>query len=158
MKKGISPLIASILLIGFTVALAVVVFNWGISFVQEAQENVGKTTESALLCTNKLNFEISKVDCINEKITVENNGEIDIVNLTLRVHSGEEIIPVSFSDGIQAFGVKNFDLIEQGLSSGTEVDAIATILSGSGEKIICSQAIKSKKYACEVFEEEFPIE
>lgn len=153
MKKGISPLIATILLIGFTVALAVVVFNWGVGFVQNAQENVEKTTESSLACTNKLNFDIKEVRCNlqEQKIVIENNGEADIVNLTLRVHhAGEKITPISFSEGIPSFGANTFDLTAQGLIAGNEVDAIATIKSDSGSNILCSQIIKSKKYSCDL--------
>ena len=152
MKKGISPLIATILLIGFTVALAVVVFNWGVGFVKNAQENVEKITDSSLLCTNKLSFDIKEVKCNlqNQKVVIENNGEADIVNITIRVHAGEKITPVSFSEGIPSFGLNTFDLTAQGLIAGTEVDAIATIKSDSGDKIICSQAIRSKKYTCDL--------
>ncbi|MBS3163071.1 hypothetical protein J4427_00055 [Candidatus Woesearchaeota archaeon] len=46
-KKGISPLIATVLIIGFTIVLAVVVMQWGNSFVkslteqQQVQEQIG---------------------------------------------------------------------------------------------------------------------
>src|SRR3989344_2802426 len=100
MKKGITPLIATVLLVGFTVALAVIIFNWGVGFVKDAQDNVDKSTEASLLCSNKLDFTIKSVTCIGEKVVIENNGQLDIVNLTIRVHAGEKITPVSFSDGI----------------------------------------------------------
>ena len=35
-KKGMSPLVATVLLIAFAVALGAVVLNWGEEFVQEA--------------------------------------------------------------------------------------------------------------------------
>lgn len=38
-KRGISPLIATVLLIGFTVSLAAIIINWGTSFTREIQED-----------------------------------------------------------------------------------------------------------------------
>lgn len=37
-KKGISPLIATVLIIGFTIVLAVLIMKWALPFVKELQE------------------------------------------------------------------------------------------------------------------------
>lgn len=59
-KKGISPLIATVLLIGFTIVLAAVVMRWGGEFVRETTEETACETEIASACIN-LRFDIENV-------------------------------------------------------------------------------------------------
>ncbi len=49
-KKGVSPLIATVLLIAFTVALGAVVMNWGRSYVTETAEKVKTSSDIELSC------------------------------------------------------------------------------------------------------------
>ena len=49
-KKGISPLIATVLLIGFTIVLAAVVMRWGGEFVRETTEETTCIAEAATAC------------------------------------------------------------------------------------------------------------
>ena len=56
-KKGISPLIATVLLIGFTVALAGIVITWGSNFVKNITSGTEERTESTLACAGDLNFD-----------------------------------------------------------------------------------------------------
>lgn len=79
-KKGISPLIASILLIGFTVALAAIIMTWGTSFVKKQTENVETEGSKALDCA-KLNLRISG-SC--KGIVVDNPQNFAILELTFR--------------------------------------------------------------------------
>ena len=62
-KKGISPLIATVLLIGFTVALAGVVITWGGGFIKNITSSTEERTESTLACAGDLNFDIKKIKC-----------------------------------------------------------------------------------------------
>lgn len=52
MKKGVSPLIATVLLIGFIVALVAVVMLWGKGFVMERAQKEGSLAKKQLACTN----------------------------------------------------------------------------------------------------------
>ena len=61
-KNGVSPLIATVLIIGFTVALAAIIITWGGRFVQQAQEDVDIRSKVSLACS-RLNFKITKVEC-----------------------------------------------------------------------------------------------
>jgi len=49
-KKGISPLIATVLLIGFTVVMGVLVFNWVGNLIEGTQKTTGSQVESTLKC------------------------------------------------------------------------------------------------------------
>ncbi|HLC72216.1 MAG TPA: archaellin/type IV pilin N-terminal domain-containing protein, partial [Candidatus Nanoarchaeia archaeon] len=66
-NKGISPLIATVLIIGFTVALAAIIMTWGRGFIDSTTKDVDKQRETALLCTSQLDFKFSKVDCVAGK-------------------------------------------------------------------------------------------
>ncbi|MBU4493644.1 MAG: hypothetical protein KKA61_04695, partial [Nanoarchaeota archaeon] len=82
-KKGVSPLIATILLIAFAVALGAVVMSWGrnVEFLRE-EPGIEK-------CAN-VNLKIEKINNIPQvfyggtgldgfiKFTIENNGNEDI--------------------------------------------------------------------------------
>ncbi len=50
-KRGISELIATVLIIGFTVALAAVIIIWGGRFVSETQGDVDRSTTIGLVCS-----------------------------------------------------------------------------------------------------------
>ena len=91
-KKGISPLIATVLLIGFTVALAAVVIIWGSGFVSRTTVASSEKTAQTLACTSDLNFDIRKVNCDDNgvdaggvsKITIDNKGSYAIKKIIFR--------------------------------------------------------------------------
>jgi flagellin-like protein len=141
-KKGISPLIATVLLIGFSVALAAVVMTWGLDYVKNTQKNVGDKTEQFLQCSD-LNFEISGVDCAGDRITIQNNANVDIANVTLRLYAGDDLIPIS-GDGIPAFGNTHYTAPTAGVS---KVEAMVS-LQGDNGVIDCPNNIKQYLSAC----------
>jgi flagellin-like protein len=51
MKKGISPLIAEVLLIGFTVAVASIVILWATSFTKTSTKTISSQAETQMACT-----------------------------------------------------------------------------------------------------------
>lgn len=76
-KRGISPLIATILLIGFAIAIAAVVFTWGRGYVTETAEKEGSLSQAQLEC-NQVEIEI------NEDNTITNIGSRAIDGLIIR--------------------------------------------------------------------------
>ena len=88
MKKGISPLIATVLVIGFTIALALVIFTWGKAFTQSLTEETGEKAQSQLAClqTNLISFEVKKACYQGNSVTftLENKGEATINKVSLR--------------------------------------------------------------------------
>jgi flagellin-like protein len=78
MKKGISPLIAAVLLVAFTMSVAGLMAAWGTTFTQ--------TNLESLECSNAL--EISSADFENQNITLrlrnKDAGTV-ITNMTMSV-------------------------------------------------------------------------
>jgi flagellin-like protein len=146
-KEGISPLIATVLLIGFAVALAAVVMTWGLDFIRDSTSSVGDTTEEALTCATKLDFEIVDVNCGSNLVTVENNGAVNMTKLTFRVYKGGDIEPIE-QDGIGSLGVKQYTLDPPGLSGATKIEAIASVAGSSGDSILCKDASEAFTIDC----------
>lgn len=75
MKKGISPLIATVLLIGFVVAIGAIVMLWGKGFVTERAEKSGELSKAQLDCTQ---VNLKFLNLVSGRVTFENRGTVDI--------------------------------------------------------------------------------
>ena len=80
-KKGISPLIATVLLIGFVIAVAVIVMTWGKGFVKERAEKEGALSQAQLQC-NQVEIEI------DDNFYITNIGSIEIGGFIIRDKDG----------------------------------------------------------------------
>ncbi len=156
-QRGITPLIATVLLIGFTIALAVIVTNWGLTYVKGTTERTSEQTEHALGCINNLDFEIKEVVCEDNTIVLDNRGSSPIERVTFRIHQGGDVLPVDAPEQIPAFGVKTYDMGEYtyagtetsvGIAGATQVDAIATIKDVNGNEVVCNQVVKERRVNC----------
>ncbi len=70
-KKGISPLIATVLIIGFTIVLAAMVITWGTKLFKQTTEETGRASQFNLLCTTGYSVEY--------RIKVPQSGAYEIV-------------------------------------------------------------------------------
>tara|TARA_Y100000310_G_C20659472_1_gene803877 strand:+ start:1729 stop:2283 length:555 start_codon:yes stop_codon:yes gene_type:complete len=174
-KKGISPLIATVLLIGFAVALAAVVMTWGLDFIKTTADTTTEQSTRTLVCASELQFEISAVDCYDDsnpaaivpgKISIDNRGQIDITQVILRIHdSADNVVSIDTSTvidpvtnltlgGINKFAVKSFMALEinsaLNVSIGPKiVQAIATVKGEEGEEdITCPQNLQEFYVSC----------
>ena len=79
-KRGISPLIATVLLIGFTVILAILVITWVTGVVENTTEETSSSVDAQHKCLNSIGdlvarftdtagFPPYKIDIINEGST-----------------------------------------------------------------------------------------
>lgn len=96
-KKGVSPLIATVLLIAFAVALGAVIMNWGRGFVQDRTADVDRNTKIETGCALDVAFKISDRrgtpqicyggEGTNGQInfTLENSGKKDIKRIAVVV-------------------------------------------------------------------------
>ena len=119
MKKGISPLIATVLVIGFTIVLAAVIMQWGGSFVRGLTEKQAVQTELQTQCID-LTFEITHVK-LNE---TDGNWTFDVISqvnkeiagFIPRVLMDGEVISATLDpqelSGISPLGGKKYSLIQ----------------------------------------------
>ena len=142
-KKGISPLIATVLLIGFTVALAAVLMTWGLEYIRGTTEKVGDQTDQYLLCSD-LAFEITNVDCTNDEVIIQNNGNVDIAGVIMRAFVGPDATVVR-GPGISAFANAHYPVTLAGV---TKVEAFAEIKGSGNANITCSSNVKEFPSNC----------
>lgn len=90
-KRGVSPLIATVLLIAFAVALGAVVMNWGRGFVQQQTSEAEKTTQTKLGCSLKVNLKVAEIDDTPQLCY---GGSGDVGYIELRLNNEDETNPV----------------------------------------------------------------
>jgi len=77
--KGLSPLIASVLLIAFTVSIAMIIMGWLSSFARTTTTNITTKTEEALGCSDaSIAIEHVYVSGTSAAIVVKNTGFVDL--------------------------------------------------------------------------------
>ena len=61
-EKGLSPLIATVLLIGFAIAIAILIWFWYGNFLKNQAEKEKSLTEGKLACSQEVNFQVKKIN------------------------------------------------------------------------------------------------
>jgi flagellin-like protein len=86
-KSGLSPVIATVLMILLVLVLAAMIFLWARGFIGEQIEKFGKPIEASC---SELNFEVEKVEGTSglDALEVVNRGDIDIFYLDVKKVSG----------------------------------------------------------------------
>ncbi|MDO8622701.1 MAG: hypothetical protein Q7R52_00475 [archaeon] len=149
MKKGISPIIATVLLISLVIVIAVIVFLWLYNFTEEAVTKFdGKNIK--LVCDD-IQFTADYTDATNS-LKVSNNGNVPIYAIKIKMyypsgHSTEDLDkPLSTNEwkdkGLNPGTSFNSGALT-GLESGTSKIIIIPVLVG------ISQSGETKTYVCE---------
>ncbi|MFC1753049.1 archaellin/type IV pilin N-terminal domain-containing protein [Thermoproteota archaeon] len=124
-KKAVSPLIATVLLIAFAVALGAVVMNWGRGYVEDTQDFARERSDAEVVCTTDIDLNIVSIDlteqiCYNSSdggtnetnvsMILENVASRDINSLNIRVIGTDSKVPFT-------------PTIANGSEEATEIDA-----------------------------------
>ncbi len=154
-KKGISPLIGTVLLVAIVIAMILLIMPWMTKTIKTQQE---KTTEATRQfdCVTELNFDLKEGD--NGKIMVDNRGNVDITKLIFRLYGpGGGLADVTIDNPniispgtdetvvVGAYGIVTFDDIVCDGTDVVRVEAIATISSG-GKDLTCGDV--PRDYEC----------
>jgi len=134
-KKGVSPVIATVLLVSMAIVLALIIFIWARAFISEGGEKMGETIKASC---EKVNIE---VEAFQDRVLVKNSGNIPLYGVkvmkvsfgsTTKLNEFEESISggesVSISEGIN-------------LDEGEDIIVIPMLLGESGEE--------KKVFACD---------
>ena len=94
-KKGISPLIATVLVIGFTIVLAALVITWGTRLFKDTVAQTESTSNFNLACTSGLNMEAKAARTLSGiELTLRNkNQDREISDFTFLAY-GADGLPV----------------------------------------------------------------
>lgn len=86
LKKGLSPLIATVLIVAFTISTAIIIMNWYRLFSLETSEKIGNQTSVRIECSyGAISFR--NVCFIDNNLTgiIENTGNIDLGNVEIQI-------------------------------------------------------------------------
>ncbi len=81
-KRGVTPVIATVLLISIVIVLAAIIFIWARSFVAEKAEKFERAVE---LSCDSVNMEVGVFDTDNGyQLDITNRGEIPVYGVSIR--------------------------------------------------------------------------
>ncbi len=98
-RKGVSPLIAAVLLIAFTMAVAAILTAWVTTFTQEQTAQVGNQSEQVISCSGGvIDILDTNHDSENDElyITIANVGNVDFSNVTITALGGGSVVGDDF--------------------------------------------------------------
>ncbi|MBU5678792.1 MAG: hypothetical protein KQA36_02775 [Candidatus Aenigmarchaeota archaeon] len=86
MKKGLSPLVATVLIVAFTISTAMIIMNWYRSFSLETSERIGNQTSQKIDCSyGAISFRNVCVNGNNLTGIIENTGNIELRDIEINV-------------------------------------------------------------------------
>lgn len=105
MKKGISPLIATVLIIGLVIVIASIIMIFGKEFVEKSTQRVDVQAEEKTICLEDVSFEIRSACYLNPsrlKVLVFNTGKKDIKKFYTRFYES----PTSVLESEKKYTIK----------------------------------------------------
>jgi len=133
-KKGISPIVATALLIVMVVVIALIVFLWMRNLQEEAITKFGKNIE--LVC-NEVSFDAS----CSEGLQISNNGNVPIIDM--KIQDGGSLIDLATESEWPERGLRSGAGFSDDISFDDDKIKIIPVLRGtteSGQKdFICDE-------------------
>jgi flagellin-like protein len=127
-KKAVSPLIATVLLIAFAVALGAIVMNWGESFVRETQTTAEEGAEGKLDCTLLVEFEV--VNAKYEESDLDDEGVLTVLIRNAGDREIEEFVAQIFTNTtVGARGIYNESFEDYSMLGALDVQEIVFNIS-----------------------------
>lgn len=149
-SKGISPLIATVLIIGFTIVLAGMIIAWGGDLFKSVQESQGKSSEKALLSASvlpKLDVKAEKMsDGLLVSIDNRNDNPIEAVSVRVKDASGNVVGSYSGVVSVPGFSVKKYGISSASLgsifNSIASVEVTPVLKDSSGKMFVASGSVE----------------
>jgi flagellin-like protein len=145
-KKGVSPVIATILLVGMVIALALIIFVWMRSFTRETITKF--EDENIELACDKVQIQTSYS---GGQILVQNIGNVPIYDMRVRlVTSGgyetENMRDTDFMRNWPRYGLNPGGTFAEGLSVSANEITIIPVLLGNSEEGKRTFACENQEY------------
>jgi len=148
-KKGLSPVIASVLLVALVLVLASIIYLWARAFIPETIEKSGETIENS--CPNVVFDAVyTRGTSGTDSLRVQNNGNVPIYRVRYGV---ERVGTLAYNDlrpsPIVAGGSANFLIITNQAESDDTIRVIPILLgkasSGELKAFACEESVKTYK-------------
>lgn len=134
-EKGVSPVIATVLLVGLVVVMGVIIFLWAKSFVKEEATKFNKNIR---LSCEDVQFDAS-YSTSDEQLEVLNTGIVPIFRLNIKVYKpgGFETTDISeLASNWPSTGLKQGEPFSGDIgdiSGATKIVAIPVLIGSSGQ-------------------------
>ncbi|MFC1723307.1 archaellin/type IV pilin N-terminal domain-containing protein [Nanoarchaeota archaeon] len=155
-KKGVSPLIATVLLIAFAVALGAVVMNWGRGYVEDTANTARERSDTEVKCASDVDIAVVDIDgtpqiCYNisgttdyMEMIVENRKSTTVESLTVRMIGTSTRVPETYnlgdSSNLTANKAKFFNVsYDAGTLGDIQQVKITPTIKVAGQDVICAQ-------------------
>lgn len=125
-KKGISPLIATILLVAFVIVIAILIWFWWNNVVRTTAEKFGHESTGQWICTNDVEVSVSNPSCnpipaelgnYSVEFEADNLGTYDVAYFKARFDGSEGSSAINTQLGLSQGAISSF---------GVEVDTAET--------------------------------
>ena len=140
-KHGLSPVIASVLMILLVLTLASLVFAWARGFVEDRGERVAGDLSAAELC-RAVDFDVVIVDHVDDNYNFEvvNRGNVNISSLKFRIFPGGDSNIVNSAIGVLAGGAVVGSVALSGVIDRVEaLSVLSGDLVGSSDDVVCAK-------------------
>lgn len=104
LKRGVAPLVASVILVGIVIVVVAVVGLWGRGVVEDLRSKGGDVAALELQCTG---VRISVVGAANGLVSVENSGR-QVEGVAVVARGEGEVGSVWYDDPIEEGGVRSY--------------------------------------------------
>jgi len=138
-KRGVSPLVATVLLIMMTIAMFLVIFTFSKSFIKEQVEKLGGPVETAC---QELSFDALKTG--DNTITLTNKGNMVIYAFNVKAERAgtSKLSYLKTSSG--KLGIGEVDTLDISGISGDIITVIPVLLgkgvkTGTGKLYVCNE-------------------
>lgn len=139
-KRGISSIIATVLIIAVTVIIAAGIVAWAMAFSTDIQEGATEKNAQSMLCANskiKLRFGCLEDDKLN--LLIENKGQVDLAGFNIRVIGTASGYGVKFEQPLAIAGISPVS-IDYDNSIGTIKSVEVLPMVEVKEVISCAQS------------------
>lgn len=142
-KRGISPLIATVLLVAIVIILGVLIYFWYTDVLKDQTEKEQLTSE--LICAQKIEFSLSQIQCLKstDDITfkVENTGSanIDKFDVIVTDSEGNVLATVQTGSGVRYPETSQLSVPTSDLNLVTSIDIeVIPIIINQGAATECT--------------------
>ena len=152
-KKGVSPLVATVMLVAVVVVIAFLVFWWYGDYVNSTLQKSEVTAEQA--CINDVSFDLSEPGCIQQGtnwivyFNAENTGNAKVISFKANVDGNQGgtfvTIPQSIDRSVES--KLSFNVETANVGNSLNVEVIPMVKAGGATKY-CNNKAKSFSVAC----------
>ncbi|MDY6765762.1 MAG: archaellin/type IV pilin N-terminal domain-containing protein [Candidatus Nanohaloarchaea archaeon] len=125
-RKGVSPLIAAVLLIAFTMAVAAILTAWVTTFTQEQTAQLGNQSAKQIDCNfGQLDIFDTTSDTTWVTVAITNTGTVDFNNTSVTALSGGSVLGKGYISNMDSGATKSIN-VSWSQSEAAETVRIAT--------------------------------